>query len=131
MKYTGTCQKGKLIFDNPLAFSLQKSKLDSKRFNLELKQFRNKKSNRQCSYLMGVLVKMIAEELGYLPSEIEKLWFWIKIQIGWVDDRGVPKETKDCTTIEYEEIASKVRMWASIELNMYLPLPNEAEENYL
>ena len=31
------------------------------------------------------------------------------------------------TTAQMEEYLSNCRMWASIELNLYIPLPNEIE----
>jgi hypothetical protein len=43
---------------------------------------------------------------------------------------GMPptvRSTSDLSTIEFEEYCSKIRMWASKELGVYIPSPNEPD----
>lgn len=38
----------------------------------------------------------------------------------------VPKSTKELTTVELEEYAMRIRVFANQELGLQLPLPNES-----
>lgn len=40
------------------------------------------------------------------------------------------RSTTELNTLEFEDYLSKIRMFASVEIGCFLPLPNETEFNY-
>jgi len=135
MKHNGKVEKGNLIFDDPENFLIQKAKLEGKRVVVELKQYRKNRSNNQNAYIWGVVVKLITEYTGDRDNESKQVWEQVKIKVGHVYTegflKGLGKPTKDLTTVEFEDLASRIRTWANCDLGIYIPLPNESEMNYL
>ena len=97
--------------------------------NLKETKMRSLPENR---YYFGIIVKILSDELGNSPMEIHELCkqlflgeiVFIKTQKG-VREINVSKSTTELSTIEFEEYLSNIRQWASMELGIYLPLPNE------
>ncbi len=83
------------------------------------------RSNNQNSYYFGVVVKMIAEEVGYTPNETHEA-----LKHKFLSEHGeFPriKSTSELTTVEFEDYLAKVRMFGSEFCNLYIPLPNEVD----
>lgn len=112
--------------------------LQKELFEVYLKQFQEEqeikvvvskyykpRSLNQNSYMWGVVYSLIANELGYTTEEIHDL-----MRIEHLTDRTGKyprvKSTSELSTIEMEDYLSKCRTWASAELGVYIPLPNEA-----
>lgn len=90
---------------------------------------RKNRSLNQNNYYHGVVVKMIADELGYEnPNDVhmELRRLFLK-----VSDKPLLKtrSTTTLTTSEMEDYLAKIRIWALSELNITIPLPNEVEMN--
>jgi len=88
------------------------------------------RSNPQLRYYFAVLVKYLSEHLGYHVDEMHdilKHLFNPKL----IDKNGICVEiggsTGDLKTDEMEDYLSRIRMWASADLNLYIPLPNEVD----
>lgn len=102
---------------------------------LEYKTQQATRSVVQNKYYWGVIIKMIAEEVGYSPEVthdyMKKLFLGFE-QYDFPD--GVHyflKTTTTLTTGEIEEYFRKIRNWSGEFLNCYIPLPNETQFNYL
>jgi hypothetical protein len=97
--------------------------------NLKELRLRSTQENR---YYWGVIVKTLSQELGYNPEEIHEILKhkFLKEIINLKTKQGIDlieitKSTTSLTTIDFEDYLSKIREWASIELSIYLALPNE------
>ncbi len=86
----------------------------------------------QSKYYFGVVVKIISDELGYTREEVHEICkqmflseiIFLKTKKG-VRQIRVPKSTTELKTVEFEEYLSSIRQWASMELGIYIPTPNE------
>lgn len=86
-------------------------------------------------YYWGVIIKMIADELGYYEKrDLDRIHDWIQVSIGNVkrmpNGVEVPAGTSMMDKGEFADFCSKARMWASspgnvCEHGMYIPEPYE------
>lgn len=90
------------------------------------------RSNPQNSYYWGCVVQILSDELGYTPNEVHEIIkhkFLTEKKIVIRRKTEIPlnfsKSTTQLDTKEFEELMSKVRQWASIELGIYIQEPNE------
>lgn len=98
---------------------------------VDLKEMRLR-SQPQSRYYFGVIIEILSNELGYTKNEcheiLKELFLktlkHLKTKNG-VKEVWITKSTTNLTTIDFEEFLSQIRQWASIELSIYLPLPNE------
>ena len=131
----GTVEGGKLIADEPELLKAAFRCHEGKRISLEVKRFRPKRSDPQNKYYWGVIVKMISDEMGYDEEDKETIHEKLKWEchyemriVGKGSDRKeirVPMSTANISTLAFEQYEERCRRWASIELNLYIPLPNE------
>ena len=93
---------------------------------IKFTQFRENRSSNQNSYYWGVLIKSIAEHCGYFSND--EYWdVHCEMKRMFLPRHGklnIASSSK-LTTIDFEEYQSKIRMFASKELNLYIPKPNE------
>ena len=86
----------------------------------------SRKTNRsinQNNYYWGVVVKIMADFTGYTEDEMHDA-----LRLKFLGKDGIlktMKSTKDLSTVEMEEYLANIRMWASRDLGVYIPLPNE------
>jgi len=128
MKHLIKIEKSQIIFANPENFAIDKAKLEGKEVVLSLDIRRKNRSINENRYLFGVVLPLIAEHLGYQDNDLESLWATIKLEVGHYQEIGklnVPLPTKTLNTKEFEELMSRIRTWASAELGVYVPCPNE------
>jgi len=82
------------------------------------------RSSQQNKYMYGVVYKMISDQTGYSMEEVHdlmRMMFWSKE----VQGVKVPRSTTEFSTIEMEDYLSKIRMFSSQKLGLYIPEPNE------
>lgn len=98
---------------------------------------RKDRSNNQNRYYWGVVLDAFQNsEIGYTKDEwheflkhkflTDKKLFLIVKGKKLIEDFETTKSTTDLTTKEFEEFMTRVRQWASIELGIWIPEPNEA-----
>ena len=99
---------------------------EGKRVDVVVRRETKKKSNRQNRYMWGVVYELIANQTGYQADDIHRMMTmkFLKEKIG---DEFVAGSTKGLTTASMEDYLSKIRVWASQYLNLYIPLPNEVD----
>lgn len=102
-----------------------------------VKRIRKPRSGKQNRYYRGVVVRMIAEDTCGVPASKEDCDAihreLAKNFLGSTEvTKGgftfeVIKSTTDLSTVEMEEYLEIIRRWADVELNLYIPKPNEVE----
>lgn len=89
------------------------------------------RSQSENKYYWAVVIKIISDETGNDPESVHnalKTLFLPReyVQIG-EKEVETPKSTKDLTTSEMEDYLLRCRIFASEELSIQIPLPNESE----
>ena len=104
--------------------------LEGQDIDLTIEKHRNNRSTRQNKYFYGVIVKMLSDELGYTKDEMADIvkgkFLSEEIKVG----NDIIRYTKSSTllnTLDFESLMTDIREWASAELNIFLPLPNQIE----
>ncbi len=79
-----------------------------------------------------VIIGMISDEMGELDKDYTHDLVLNQVGHFRVDKYGDKHalETKDLSGGEFAELCSKIRIWASKELSLYLPEPHECEGPY-
>src|SRR5690606_35147705 len=97
---------------------------------IELKKYRDNRSNNQNAYYWGVVLKILSDFTGFEPDEMHEV---LKAKFIKPKQRELPNgeivdlpvSTKDLNTEEFENYLGLVRRFADIELHCIIPLPNE------
>ena len=104
--------------------------LEGQDIDLTIEKHRSTRSVNQSRYYFGVIVKMLSDELGYTKGEIHEIlkgkFLSDEIRVGNETIR-YSKSTADLKTDAFENLMTDIREWASAELNIFLPLPNQIE----
>ncbi len=90
----------------------------------------NPRSLNQNRYYWGCVLPLIAENTGYTNEEVHELMKHLFLSKPYyIGNRvaRIPISTTTLSTSKMEEYLSKIRQWASIELAVYIPLPNEVD----
>jgi len=102
-----------------------------KEINIKELRLRSLPENK---YYWGVIVKILSDELGYTTNEVHEILkqrFISKVVFlktkDAVKEMRIPQSTTKLKTVEFEEYLSSIRQWASMELGIYIPTPNEIE----
>ena len=102
-------------------------RLPDKPYKAKIEPIKGQRSNQQNRYAHYVF-NLIAEETGEFMPNVK--WFYKQLFLT-VSEKIFNKEiervrsTTELTTLEQEDFMTKVRVHASFELNMFVPLPNE------
>jgi len=97
---------------------------------------KRQRSINQNAYYFGVVLKIMGEELGYFVDDLHHALAtkFLKKVIDLGDESiETYRSTATLTTIQFEEYLQNIRIFASSELNIFIPLPNEClddDENY-
>lgn len=124
--FFGKVVKGKLILEDRALFEMYLETLTDKEVQVSVKRKSKPRSDRQNRYYHGVVIKILADHLGYSPDEMHdalRLHFLID------RERKIPtiKSTTSLDTIGFENYMSQIRQWASEEFSLYIPEPNETD----
>lgn len=128
----------------------KKLEFDKKGFNEALLSFKEKpflitvgkakkiRTNPENRYYHGIVIKILANELGYFPDEMHEIVkhkFLKEIITHTVNNKTIFIEkigsTAELSTVKFEDFLSKIRTWAAVDLGIFIPLPNESELDLL
>lgn len=126
--FIGTVKGGKFIADDREAFKRAFWVHEGKRVKLEVKRYFKKRSLKQNDYYHGKIVQMLSDFLGYEPDEMHntlKAKFNSKPEIVRGKEVNRVMSTASLTTDEFTNYMDRIKRWASIEFNLYIPDPNE------
>ena len=124
-KHYGTVSQGRFIPNDKQSFKMEFYKLENSQVFVTVGKATKSRSNNQNKYYWGVVIKLISEVTGYTQDEAHdamRMQFLLKN-----GDVTTIKSTSGLTTGEFEEYLENIRRFASVNLNCYIPLPNEAE----
>jgi hypothetical protein len=104
--------------------------LEGKEIELSIGPRVKHRSNNQNRYYHGVVIQLISEHTGYTPDETHDAMRMLFLRD---DSRAVPtlRSTTDLSTVEFEEYMKNIREWASKELDVWVPEPNEVEYSHV
>lgn len=146
-KFKGTITMGLFLPEDELEWKNHIIEMEGKEVEVVCKKFRayKERSGEQNRYYWGVVVKILSEELGYTDEEIhEILKYQFLSEIREINRErmtlqgtekykkliSVPLTTANLSTLDFEDFLTKVRVWASRELSIFIPLPNEVPFEY-
>ena len=105
----GTVLKGKIKLDNAPRFTEYLAGFEGKKIELVLRNRNVGRSEKMNDYYWGVVVKTIADELGYEPKEMHKA----------LKEHLDVKSTAKLNTAEFKEYLERVRRFAAQKLAEY------------
>lgn len=88
---------------------------------------RKPRSNSENRYYWGVIIKLISDHTGSWPEDIHYEFKRRFLRVGGDDRFPVLRSTTELSTTEAEDYYTKCRVYASSELGILIPLPNEIE----
>lgn len=112
-------------YDSAIALYRHLKPLDGQRVEVIIRKPKTSRSTLQNSYYFGVVVELLANELGYDKDEIHEI---LKYKFLQSHAMGMPyvKSTTKLSTGEFEDYLAKIKRWAAEFLNIVIPDPNEA-----
>ena len=112
--------------DEGFQFKEYLRKFEGKWVWVTVEKFSKQRSLNQNRYYWGVVVKILADEIGYSKDEMHDALRWEFLNIS-EDEKALPtvKSTTELSTIEMETYLEEIREWADTQLDIYIPLPNE------
>lgn len=108
-------------------------RLAGKPVDVVVKAHRNTRSLKQNSWHWGIAISLIAQELGYDKHDHDRLHYALVDKcFGTTFDpvlkQAVPNvRSSHLTTAQFSELMEWEVRWAATELNIAIPLPDEAE----
>lgn len=123
--HRGKIERGKMVLFNHQKYLVQISKLEGKEIDLTVKEHKGQRSMNQNSYYWGVVISILGDFCGYDPEEMHEALKFKFLRKG-KEGLETVTSTTDLNTKEFEEYLEKIRRWGSMELNCYIPQPNEA-----
>lgn len=120
-----------LRFVNPAKIKQHLLKFRGQLVMVTAEKIRNHRTNEQNRYYWGVVLKTIANNCGYRgEDEVETIH--LEMRRRFLPKRGmlnIPMSTTELNTAEMTEYIEAIRDWAMMELGIYIPAPNEVEED--
>ncbi len=126
--WCGQIDFGHIKIDNIDDFNLYLKTLEGKRVDVIIRKYRKNRTENANRYLWGVVYKLIADELGYSTDEIHALLkgMFLKKAVFIKQKRyDVIRSTANLTTDEFSEYIESCKRFASQELSVMIPDPNE------
>lgn len=132
IKHYGIVKGGQIVLDDKDRFKKDLHNHDEKRVYITVTRHRKRRSSgqpdedgNQNGYLYGVVVPIIATELGMYPDEVVHNLKVKFLRTGGTDDFPKTRESSSLDPKEWEEWMVQIRSWASGDMDIYIPLPNE------
>jgi len=135
LRHSGIVKNGKLILHDRESFLKDiANNYNGKEVYLTISKYRKSRTtgkegegSNQNGYLFGVVLPILCAELGYQPEDMKVLLQIMFLRTGGTDALPEFRGTSELSATEWEEFMTSIRNWASAELNIYIPTPNEAE----
>ena len=127
-EFPGTVEKGKLVISDKQALNRWVQTLKGKVY-VTIKKKRKTRSNLQRKYQWGCVYKIVSEHTGYTLDECHQIFG--KKFLGYEKKGHVfIKSTTKLSTVEFEDYMESIRRFASMELSLWIPEPNEKNHFY-
>ena len=125
--FSGKIENGKVIFEDKGKFQQYLQKLEGQKVNVSVGKPQDQRTKAENNYYWGVIVQIVADELGLIPDEAHELLksFFLKKGIEYKGKRWeVIGSTAKLSVKEFEEYCEKCRNWGMVQ-GIQIPLPNE------
>lgn len=115
---------------HPAKWKTHLLRLKGKTVQVTCERRKKTRSSTQNAYYWGVVIRMIADECGYIGKEDEEaLHNRLKeMFLGRKGRLGITQGTSELTTEQFGEYIERIKAWAAEELKIYIPEPGEMEE---
>jgi len=123
--FFGEVKDGIIIWEKPQQRDYYLKSLGTKRLVELLKPPRKPRSNNENSYYWGVVIELISQETGMTPDESHEAMKLLFLKKRVSEKLWTIKSTATLNTLEFEEYLENVKRFASLELNIIIPDPNE------
>ncbi len=126
--FYGQVENGKLTLSDKDQFKAYIGTLNGQVMITIDKRYKRRSSNEN-RYYWGIVIPLLCDFMGYNDEEMHEAikWKFLKKQSApfpKFEEIPTVRSTTTLSTVEFEELMSKVRMWAS-EFGIYIPDPNE------
>jgi hypothetical protein len=123
-KFKGTVQRGRFFPYETEVYDIYLQSLEGKECELNLSEWKKKRTEDSNRYYFGVVVKMIAEEMGETKDEAHAF-----LTTMFLKDYKTVKEkqyvivrsTTSLSTKEFSKYSEECKQWASMELGIFIP----------
>ena len=127
-KFTAQIDFGHIKLDDKPSFDAWISTLEGKKVDVVVSKYRKNRTDNANKYLWGVCYQLMADELGYSVDDIHSLMkgmFLKKVAVIKGKKYDVIQSTASLSTDDFSAYIEKIKQFASQELNLYLPNPQE------
>ncbi len=115
-------------------FDSKLKKLDPREYSVYVTDKKHQRSLSQNAYYHAVVVPLVSAHTGYSKEEThQQLAFRFNPEMIEVDGEmyKVPGSTSKLNTSQFNEYLESIKQWASEEMGIYIPDPNEIPEEVL
>jgi len=123
--FFGEIKNGEIIWEKPQQRDYYLKSLGTRKIVELLKPPRKPRSNNQNSYYWGVILELISQETGMTPDESHEAMKLLFLKKRVSEKLWTIRSTSTLNTLEFEEYLENVKRFASLELNIIIPDPNE------
>ena len=96
-------------------------------FTVEKITKRKERSLEQNAYYWGVIIKILSEEIGYTKDEMHEALRYKFLRYENVNGLPTFLSTTQLSTVEWECYMEEVRRWASMDMGIVIPEPNQSK----
>ncbi|MHA1720093.1 MAG: hypothetical protein ACTSXK_11270 [Promethearchaeota archaeon] len=122
-------KNGKMKIEDMEGFKKTLSKFEGKDGWLLLQSNYRQRTLPENRYLFGVVIKILKDTPEFSGWDSIEVYRWLE----WKFLNDYPKEIhewvsiKNLSTVDFEELMTRIREWGAIELGIYIPEPNEVD----
>lgn len=124
-QFFGEVKNGEIIWEKPDRRAYYLKGLGNRRIVEILKPPRKNRSLNENSYYWGVVIELISDETGMTAEEAHEAMKIMFLKKRISEKIWTVKSTSTLSTLEFEEYVENVKRFASMELNIIIPLPGE------
>jgi len=128
MNFRAKISSGRMLYHNAETIQSYLRTIEGKEVRVGINIITKTRTLNQNAYYFGVVIKILSDEFGYLDDEMHEE---LKRKFNPVASRlekgkVIGGSTRRMNTKEFEQYCEKIRIWAARDLNIMIPLPNEA-----
>lgn len=123
--FTAISERGELTFNDPQRLKHFLAMNPGEMYiNIGRNKRKKQRSNAENAYYWGIVLKIISDHTG---ETVEDLHEHFRVRFLMQGEKfSRPKSTTGLSVGEFEEYLQKIRMFATTDLNCFIPLPNES-----
>lgn len=126
-KFYGLSTSGNVQFERWPDVSRYLTTMDCKRVEIVIKPYKPRRSNPQNKYYHGVIIPILADHFGYTHDEMHDAIKWEFLKKKEEDKPATVGSTAKLETDQFNQLIEKIKRWAAIEHQVFIPDPTEVE----